>query len=83
MQRRALLSLTRMNSLRSDELASLAGSVQREAIAETTLGAVVNLMAGQPCSPERSAVLRAVRERPKDGGAGLDERTRLLEARCG
>jgi hypothetical protein len=82
-QRRALLSLTRMTSLRSEELTSLAGSVQRGAVAETTLGALVNLMAGQPCSPERNAVLRAVRERPKEGGAVVDERTRLLEARCG
>lgn len=82
-QRRALLSLTRMSTLSSEELDTLGASVRRSAVAETSLGALVNLMAAQPCSTQRNAVLRAVRERPKEGGAVIDARTRALEGRCG
>lgn len=82
-QRRALLSLNRMSTLSSNEMHALAASVRGAAVAEGSLAGLVNLMAGQPCSPARSAVLEAVRARPKEGGATLDHKTRLLESRCG
>ncbi|MEQ8278755.1 MAG: hypothetical protein RMA76_29655 [Deltaproteobacteria bacterium] len=82
-QRRALLSLSRMSTLSPAELDALGAAVRTAAVAQTSLGALVNLLAAQPCSSRRDAVLRAVRAQPKEGGAVIDARTRALEARCG